>query len=100
MKLAEVTTADSKVTMWESGGWYSVHAETGYIQSWDDCIATREDAERSFLWHVGYPIWRREQEAAFNAARRVWSASHTTLESVGAKVYSNRLEAAAKAKAG
>ena len=88
MKLAEVSRNGRVVTIHQSAALgYSVFCHDDMITGGTYFIQTRQEAERAFLWTVGYPEWRKAADAALKASRDEWLASHVTLASVGAKEY-------------
>ena len=85
MKLAEVKNEYGHTELHHDPGLgYSVVTAHGGISSNIYFIPTRQEAEKHFLWYVGYEEWKEASEQAFKAHRDRWLAAHPTLDSVGA----------------
>ena len=88
MKLAEAKNSGRVVTLSQTDNLgFFVCFHDGVIRGIEYFIPNRQEAEKAFLWNVGYPEWRKAADAAFKASRDEWLASHATLASVGAKEY-------------
>ena len=90
MQLVEFAVTNKQVTMhYKEGLGYAMYFTDGCvhgcIQGSQYFFPTRKEAEKAFLWDVGYPEWTAAGEAAYRAARDKWLAKHRTLASVGAK---------------
>mgnify|MGYP001586032100 CR=1 FL=1 len=86
MKVLSVKTAKGTVEMsYQAGFGYSVYGrDNGTVYGvWP--IASRQEADEEFLWHVGYPEWRAAADKAYEQARDKWLAEHTTIASVRGK---------------
>jgi hypothetical protein len=70
---------------WGNGYWvqhygHGIHGTCGPLP-------TRARAEQEFLWWVGYSNWQEASEKAFQISKQEWLATHDTLESTGAEIF-------------